>query len=100
MCLAEYYGVDTITLAGADEAEKELELVCGIKVSIPRIDSADLFERVNTRASLHLDAETKQALDTLHELHHLRIKFWSLPQIPRFNITPRWVSGVSVTSFV
>ncbi|PBK84592.1 hypothetical protein ARMGADRAFT_1000318, partial [Armillaria gallica] len=94
MHLAKHHRVDTIALAGVEEAEKELELMCGMKVSIPRFDTAELLERVNASAGLHLDTKSKQAVDTLHELHHLRTKFWSLPQIPHFNmIRPKWISG-------
>ncbi|KAK0443298.1 caspase domain-containing protein [Armillaria borealis] len=94
MQLAEHHGVETTAFAGAEEAEKELESICRIKVSIPMIDSAELLERVRARARLRLDTESKHALDTLHELHHLRTKFWSLPQIPRFKmIKPKWISG-------
>ncbi len=101
MHLAKHHRVDTIAFAGAEEAEKELELVCGTKVYIPKFDTAELLERVNASARLHLDIESKQALDNLYELHHLRSKFWSLPQIPHFNMKrPKWISGVSVTSSV
>ncbi|KAK0470725.1 hypothetical protein IW261DRAFT_923462 [Armillaria novae-zelandiae] len=59
-----------------------------------KIDSAELLERVRIRAHLCFDAESQQALSTLHDLHHLRSKLWSLPQVPHFNmIIPELISG-------
>ncbi|KAK0183540.1 caspase domain-containing protein [Armillaria mellea] len=92
--LAKDHGVETADFTGAEKAEKELKSICRIKISIPKFDSAELLERVRARARLHSDPKSKQALDTLHELHHLRPKFWSLPQIPHFDaIKPKWMPG-------
>ncbi|KAK0217302.1 caspase domain-containing protein [Armillaria fumosa] len=94
MELAKHYGVDTAAFTGAVKAEEDLEAVCGIQVSIPNIDSAELLEHVRNKARLNSDAESEQALDNLHELHHLRLKLWSLLQIPHFKmIKPKWISG-------
>ncbi|KAK0470741.1 caspase domain-containing protein [Armillaria novae-zelandiae] len=94
MELARHHGVDTAAFTGTEEAEEELEALCGIKVPIPNIDSAELLEHIRNKAHLHSDAKSEQALDNLRELHHLRSKFWSLLQIARIKmIIPKSISG-------